>query len=115
MASLCRSWRYAIRYPFTAHAEMLELQSGNRVSDVTSDISAGGCFVFVRRPLKISARVRRMLTHYGWKVEILAVVRSVKANVGMDVGLGISKPNRRSKAWNSHYLHVCRDEVGEME
>jgi hypothetical protein len=101
MASLCRSWRYAIRYPFTAHADMLELQSGNCVSGVTSDISARGCFVFVRCPLKIGARVRRMLTRYGWRVEILAVVRSVKANVGMELEFLDLDPNSHATllAW----------------
>ena len=78
-----RERRYAIRYPFAAFAEMLELESGVRASGVTSDLSPGGCFVCVRRPLKIGARVRGTLTHNGRKVEILAVVRSVKLNVGM--------------------------------
>lgn len=40
-----RERRYAIRHPFAADAEMLELESGSRVSGVTSDLSPGGCFV----------------------------------------------------------------------
>ena len=54
--SSLRERRYAIRYPFAAYAEMLELESGTLVSGVTSDLSPGGCFVCVRRPLKIVAR-----------------------------------------------------------
>jgi hypothetical protein len=78
-----RDRRYAIRQPFAADAEMLELESGSRVSGVTSDLSPGGCFVCARRPLKIGARVRGTLTHNSQKVEMLAVVRVVKAQVGM--------------------------------
>jgi hypothetical protein len=59
--------RYVIRYPFAADAEMLELESGTRVSGVTSDLSPGGCFVCARRPLKVGARLRGTLTHDGQK------------------------------------------------
>src|SRR5258708_32528460 len=75
--------RYSVRYPVAADAEMLELQSGSHVSGVTSDISLGGCFVCVRRTLDVGARVRGTLTHEGQQVETLAVVRVVKAQVGM--------------------------------
>lgn len=96
-----RERRYAIRYPFAAHPEMLELESGNRVSGVTSDISAGGSFVCLRRPLKIGARVRGTLTHNDRKVEILAVVRSVKTNVGMGLEFLDLDPNSHATllAW----------------
>lgn len=78
-----REQRYTIRYPFAADAEMLELESGTRVSGVTSDLSAGGCFVCVGHPLEVGARVRGTLTHSGQKVEMLAVVRVVKARFGL--------------------------------
>jgi c-di-GMP-binding flagellar brake protein YcgR len=78
-----RERRYAIRQPFAADGEMLELESGTRVNGVTSDLSPGGCFVCARRALKIGARVRGTLTHNGQKVEMLAAVRVVKAKVGM--------------------------------
>lgn len=80
-----RERRYAIRYPLPADAEMLELESGSRLTGVTSDLSPGGCFLCARRPLKIGAKVRGTLTHNGQKVEILAVVRIVKAKVGMEL------------------------------
>jgi c-di-GMP-binding flagellar brake protein YcgR len=81
--SRMRSGRYAIRYPFVADAEMLELESGSRVRGMTSDLSPGGCFVCSRRTLNVHARVRATLTHQGQKVKMLAVVRVVKAQVGM--------------------------------
>lgn len=96
-----RERRYAIRYPFAADAEMLELESGSRVSGVTSDLSPGGCFVCTRRVFKISARVRGTLTHDGQKVEILAVVRVVKAKVGMGLKFLDFDPNSHATllAW----------------
>jgi c-di-GMP-binding flagellar brake protein YcgR len=78
-----RSGRYSIRYPFVTDAEMLELESGSRVRGMTSDLSPGGCFVCARRTLDVGGRVRVTLTHEGQKVKMLAVVRVVKAQVGM--------------------------------
>ena len=40
-------------------------------------------FVCASRPLKVGARVRGTVTNNGQKVEMLAGVRVVKANVGM--------------------------------
>jgi hypothetical protein len=96
-----RERRYAIRQPFAADAEMLELESGSRVSGVTSDLSLGGSFVCARRPLKIGARVRGTLTHNGQKVELLAVVRVVKAKVGMGLEFLDLDPNSHATllAW----------------
>jgi c-di-GMP-binding flagellar brake protein YcgR len=78
-----RNRRYSIRRPFAANAEMLELQSGSRVTGVTSDLSLGGCFLCTRRTLEVGAQVRGTLTHEGQQVKILAVVRVVKLQVGM--------------------------------
>ena len=99
--SSLRERRYAIRYPFAAHVEMLELESGTRASGVTSDLSPGGCFVCARRPLKIGSRVRGTLTHNGQKIEVLAVVRSVKEKVGMGLEFLDLDPNSHARllAW----------------
>ena len=91
-----RDRRYSIRYPFAADAEMLELESGTRVSGVTSDLSLGGCFVCARRTLEVRARLRATLTHEGQKVKMLAVVRVVKPQVG--VGLEFLDIDRDSNA-----------------
>jgi hypothetical protein len=91
-----RDRRYSIRYPFAAEAEMLELESGTRVSGLTTDLSLGGCFVCARRTLEVRARVRLTLTHEGHKVEMLALVRVVKPTVG--VGVEFLEIDRDSKA-----------------
>lgn len=78
-----RDRRYAIRYPFAADVEILDLESGSHAEGVTSDLSMGGCFVCTSRPLPVRARVRIVLTRKDQKVEALAVVRIVKPRVGM--------------------------------
>jgi c-di-GMP-binding flagellar brake protein YcgR len=82
-ASGVRDRQYSIRYVFAIDADILELESGTRVSGVTSDLSLGGCFMCARRTLEIGARVRATLTREGQKAKMLAAVRSVKPHVGM--------------------------------
>ena len=96
-----RQQRYTIRYSFAAEAEILELQSGTRVSGVTSNLSAGGCFVCAGHPLEVGARIRGTLTHKGQKVEMLAVVRVVKTRVGMGLEFLDLDPNSHATllAW----------------
>ncbi len=78
-----RDRRYAIRYPFTADAEILDLKSGTRLSCVTSDLSLGGCFVCTRRPLVAGTRVRFTLKHQGKNLTGVAMVRVSKPRTGM--------------------------------
>jgi hypothetical protein len=80
-----RDRRYAIRFPFAADAEFLDLETGARTEGVTSDISLGGCFVCTSKPLKVNSRVRVTLTRREEKLEALAVVRIVKPRVGMGI------------------------------
>ncbi|MGB7284034.1 MAG: PilZ domain-containing protein [Candidatus Acidiferrum sp.] len=78
-----RDRRYAIRYPFAADAEVLDLESGARSEGVTSDLSLGGCFVCTSKPLAVKSRTRVTLTRKGESVEALATVRIVKPKIGM--------------------------------
>jgi c-di-GMP-binding flagellar brake protein YcgR len=96
-----RDRRYSIRYSFAADVEMLELQSGSRVSGVTSDLSLGGCFVCARGTLDLGARVRGTLTHEGQKAKMLGVVRVVKPQIGMGLEFLDVDPNSNATllAW----------------
>jgi c-di-GMP-binding flagellar brake protein YcgR len=78
-----RDRRYAIRYPFAADAELVDLEMGTRAEGITSDISMGGCFVCASKPLPLKTRVRLTLTRKGLVVEALASVRIVKPRMGM--------------------------------
>ena len=80
-----RDRRYSIRYPFAADADLIDLETGKHSSGVTSDISLGGCFICTSKPLALKARARMTLSRKGQVVEGLAVVRIVKARVGMGV------------------------------
>jgi hypothetical protein len=78
-----RDRRFAIRYPFAADVQLLDLESGARSTGVTSDLSLGGCFVCASKPLPLGSRIRATFTRKGQSVEALAVVRIVKARIGM--------------------------------
>lgn len=78
-----RDRRYAIRYPFAAEVEVLDLESGARSEGITSDISLGGCFVCTNKPLPAKTRSRVTLKRREEVVEALAMVRIVKPRVGM--------------------------------
>src|ERR1700674_3228581 len=78
-----RDRRYAIRYPFAADAEVLDLESGSRSEGITSDLSLGGCFVCTSKPLAVKSRARVTLKRKGESVEALAMVRIVKPRIGM--------------------------------
>ncbi|GAC1620726.1 MAG: hypothetical protein NVS9B13_11310 [Candidatus Acidiferrum sp.] len=80
-----RDRRYALRFPFTAEAELVDLDSGARAEGTTSDLSLGGCFVCSTRPLPLKARARMTLTNQGQKLEALVVVRIVKPRIGMGI------------------------------
>ena len=80
-----RDRRYAIRFPFAADVEIIDMESGSRTSGVTSDLSLGGCFVCTSKPLAIGTRVRITMTRKNQTVEALAVVRILKPRIGMGV------------------------------
>jgi PilZ domain len=82
---LVRDRRYAIRHPFAADVECLDLESGTAVSGVTSDLSMGGCFVCTSKPLLLGCRVRLTLKRKEQVVQALSVVRIVKPRIGMGI------------------------------
>jgi len=80
-----RDRRYAIRFPFAADVELIDLESGKQVEGVTSDISLGGCFVCSSKQLPLNARARMKMHRKGQTLEALVVVRIVKPRVGMGI------------------------------
>jgi hypothetical protein len=96
-----RDRRYTIRYPFAADAELIDLESGQQVDGVTSDISLGGCFICTSKPLAINSRARMKLTRKGQILEGLVIVRIVKPRVGMGIEFfDLESPNdQRLVAW----------------
>jgi c-di-GMP-binding flagellar brake protein YcgR len=82
---LVRDRRYAIRHPFAADVEFIDLEAGNAGSGVTSDLSMGGCFVCTSKPLPLNSRVKLKLRRKDQVVQALAVVRIVKPRIGMGI------------------------------
>ena len=80
-----RDRRYAIRFPFAADVELIDLETGKQVDVVTSDISLGGCFVCTSKPLPMNARARMKLSRKGQILEALVSVRIVKPRIGMGI------------------------------
>lgn len=101
-----RDRRYAIRYPFAADAELLDLETGERTTGVTSDISLGGCFICSSKPLPSNSRLRVTLSRRGERVEVLATVRIVKPRIGM--GLEFIDVEPASTAIFSRWLEQLR-------
>jgi len=84
-AGTIRDRRYAIRYPFAADAELIDLASGARSEGVTSDLSPGGCFICTSRPMALNVRARILLTRKDETFEAYGMVRVVKPRIGMGV------------------------------
>src|SRR5208282_32183 len=103
-----RDRRYAIRYPFAADAEVLDLESGARSEGITSDISLGGCFVCTSKPLALKSRTRVILKRKGETVQALAMVRIVKPRIGM--GLEFLDIEQASSSTLSRWLDQLRRE-----
>jgi len=103
-----RDRRYAIRYPFAADAEVLDLESGTHCEGVTSDISLGGCFVCTSKPLAVKSRARVRLILKDESVEALAMVRIVKPRIGM--GLELIDVEPATAAILTRWLDVLRRE-----
>lgn len=92
-----RDRRYAIRYPFAADAELLDLETGARSLGVTTDISMGGCFICSSKPLPVKTRVRATFRHKEQVVEALGIVRVVKPRIGMGIEfLDVEPPHDRA-------------------
>lgn len=96
-----RDRRYAIRFPFAADVELIDLETGKQVDGVTSDISLGGCFVCTSKPLPMNARARMKLTRKGQVLEALVAVRIVKPRIGMGIEFFDLEPphNDMLSAW----------------
>jgi hypothetical protein len=73
------------RYEFTAEIEIVDVQSGVRITAHTSDFSRGGCYVDMFSPLPKDVAVNIRLTKWEQTLETQAKV--VYSSVGMGMGL----------------------------
>lgn len=80
-----RDRRYTIRHPFAADAELVDMETGNVVDGVTSDISLGGCFICTSKTMPVNGRARLKLSRKGQILEAFVIVRIVKPRVGLGI------------------------------
>jgi PilZ domain-containing protein len=73
------------RYPFMGDIEIVDLESGIKMTAHTSDFSRGGCYVDMFNPLPEDTVVKLRLTKWQQTLETQAKV--VHSSVGMGMGL----------------------------
>jgi hypothetical protein len=83
--------RAQTRFPFTAAANVCELQSQTRVAGRCSDLSSGGCYIDTISPLTVGTAVRVRIERDQSTFEAGAVV--AYAHVSMGMGLAFTKIN----------------------
>jgi hypothetical protein len=81
--------RKAIRYPFTAEAEAVEVRSQTRVAGRASDLGLGGCYIDTISPLAVGTVVRLRMKREQHVFEATATV--VYAHVSMGMGLAFTE------------------------
>ena len=77
--------RRAVRYPFTATAELIELEGGTRMKARTSDLSSSGCYIDAMSPFPAGTQVRIRLSQGKQVFEALGNVPFSNPGMGMGV------------------------------
>lgn len=98
----------AIRYPFVAAAELIEMQSQTGIKARTSDLSASGCYVDSMNPFSAGGQVRVRLTHHERTFEALGTV--VHSQPGMGMGIAFTRIEPDQKAVLEKWLAELRGE-----
>jgi hypothetical protein len=80
--------RASVRYPFTASADVVDLESSARLAARTSDLARGGCFVDTISTFPVGTGVAIRLTYERKSFE--AKARVVYAQQGMGIGLAFT-------------------------
>lgn len=77
--------RSAERRPLIIAVEVVEVDSGTRLSARTSDVSRTGCYIDTLNPTPSGTVVRVKLTHEGEELDLLARIVYVSPRLGMGV------------------------------
>jgi hypothetical protein len=87
--------RLAVRYPFTATAEIMELRSETRVTGRSSDLGRGGCYIDILSTFAIGSLVRVRLEREKKLFEAIATVSYAQQSVGMGLAFTEVKPEHQ--------------------
>jgi len=77
--------RIAPRVPLIVDVEVVEVDSGTRLSGRTSDISRTGCYIDTLNPTPEGTAVRVKLSHADEKLDLPAKIVYVSPRLGMGV------------------------------
>ena len=77
----------AMRRPFAARVEVVDVESERQVTSVTGDLSVFGCFVETPAPFARGTKVRVRINHRGSTFVALGEVSNSRPN-GMGVRFG---------------------------
>jgi len=77
--------RDAKRLPLILAVEVVEVESGTRLSARTSDVSRTGCYIDTLNPSPTGTIVRVKLSHEGENLDLLARIVYVSPRLGMGV------------------------------
>jgi hypothetical protein len=80
--------RSSVRYPFTAAADVVDMEAAARLSARTSDLGRGGCFIDTVSTFPVGTTVSLRVTSEGKSFEGRA--RVVYEAVGMGMGLAFT-------------------------
>jgi hypothetical protein len=109
-----RERRRAVRYPFTAAAEIVDLRSQTRVSGRSSDLGLGGCYIDILSPLGVGTAVRVRLEREQHVFEAMATVTYAQVSMGMGLSFTEVKPEHQAvlRAW---VAGQCSEELHEPD
>jgi len=93
--------RRAVRYPFTAAAEIINLSSHARVAGRSSDLGLGGCYIDILSPFALGSAVLVRLERKKKVFEAMAKVMYAKYSMGMGLAFIEVKPEHQAvlQAW----------------
>jgi hypothetical protein len=93
--------RRAVRYPFTAAAEILDVSSHARVAGRCSDLGLGGCYIDILSPFAIGSAVLVRLDREKKAFEARATVTFAQNSMGMGLAFTEVKPEHQAvlEAW----------------
>jgi len=87
--------RLAVRYPFTATAEIMDLRSNTRVTGRSSDLGLGGCYIDILSPFTAGSLVRVRLEREKKVFEAMATVSYAQQSFGMGLAFTEVKPEHQ--------------------
>jgi len=83
------------RFPFNADAEVLEPQSGTKISGRVTDLSLGGCYVDTLSPFSASTAVQIRIVRGPHSFEAQARVTSSTVGLGMGLAFVAAQPEQK--------------------